>query len=73
MGWMQLLAYHAGSVDQRLLLRNEYLVTAIHILRQQNTGRVQLTEAEHKTLVWGNILKLRGVRPSSKLNTYTER
>jgi hypothetical protein len=27
MEWKQLLAYIAGSVDQELLLRNEYLVT----------------------------------------------
>jgi len=26
MAWKQLLAYIAGSVDQELLLRNEYLV-----------------------------------------------
>jgi putative transposase len=42
MGWKQLLAYITGSVDQELLLRNEYLVTENRILRAQITGRVQL-------------------------------
>src|ERR671922_383592 len=48
MDWM--LAYITGSVDQELLLRNEYLVAENHILRQQIRGRVHLTDAERKTL-----------------------
>jgi putative transposase len=44
------LAYITGSVDQQLLLRNEYLVTENRILRQQITGRLQLTDGERKTL-----------------------
>jgi len=32
MDWKQLLAYITGSVDQELLLRNEYLVTENRIL-----------------------------------------
>ena len=39
-----------GSVDQELLLRNEYVVTENRILRQQITGRVRLSDGEHKTL-----------------------
>jgi hypothetical protein len=35
MEWKQLLVYVTGSVDQELLLRNEYLVTEKHLLRQQ--------------------------------------
>ena len=35
MDWKQLLAYITGTVDQELLLRNEYLVTENRILRQQ--------------------------------------
>jgi hypothetical protein len=35
MDWKQLLAYITGSVDQELLLRNEYLVTENRLLRQQ--------------------------------------
>src|SRR5919109_1387090 len=50
MDWKPLLAYITGSVDQELLLRNEYLVAENRILRQQITGRVQLTDAERKTL-----------------------
>jgi putative transposase len=40
MDWKQLLAYMTGSVDQELLLRNEYLVTENRLLRHQITGRV---------------------------------
>jgi putative transposase len=50
MDWKPLLVYITGSVDQELLLRNEYLVAENRILRQQITGRVQLTDAERKTL-----------------------
>src|SRR5262249_29288079 len=34
MGWKKLLSYITGSVDQELLLRNEYLVTENRMLRQ---------------------------------------
>jgi len=37
------LAYITGTVDQELLLRNEYLVTENRILRNQITSRVRLT------------------------------
>jgi putative transposase len=50
MDWKQLLAYITGSVDEELLLRNEYLVTENRILRQQFTGRVQLSDAERRRL-----------------------
>ena len=50
MDWKQLLAYITGSVDQELLLRNEYLVTENRILRSQITGRVRLTNGERTTL-----------------------
>jgi len=50
MDWKHLLAYITGTVDQELLLRNEYLVTENRILRHQLTGRVQLTDGERKTL-----------------------
>src|SRR5262249_19269716 len=50
MDWKQLLAYITGSVDQELLLRNEYLVTENRILRSQITGRVRLTDGERKRL-----------------------
>jgi hypothetical protein len=50
MDWKQLLAYITGSVDQELLLRNEYLVTENRILRHQITGRVRLTDTKRRTL-----------------------
>ena len=50
MDWKMLLACVTGSVDEELLLRNEYLVTENRILRKQIAGRVQLTDAERQTL-----------------------
>jgi hypothetical protein len=50
MDWKTLLAYITGSVDQALLLRNEYLVTENRILRNQIPGRVRLTDGERTTL-----------------------
>ena len=37
MEWVRILAYITGTVDQELLLRNEYLVTENRILRAQIT------------------------------------
>jgi transposase InsO family protein len=50
MDWKTLLAYISGSVDEELLLRNEYLVAENRILPHQLTGRVQLTDVERATL-----------------------
>src|SRR6266516_4495895 len=50
MDWKHLLASISGTVDQELLVRNEYLVTENRILRNQITGRVQLSDGERKTL-----------------------
>src|SRR5438105_1747966 len=50
MDWKQLLASITGTVDQELLLRNEYLVTENRILRSQITGRVRLTDGERTAL-----------------------
>ncbi len=50
MDWKTLLAYITGTVDQELLLRNEYLVTENRILRQQIKGRVHLSDGERTTL-----------------------
>jgi transposase len=50
MEWKTLLAYITGTVDQELLLRNEYLVAENRILRRQITGRVQLNDGERRTL-----------------------
>jgi transposase InsO family protein len=50
MDWKSLLAYITGTVDQELLLRNEYLVTENRILRNQLKGRIRLSDGERKTL-----------------------
>ena len=50
MNWKQLLASMTGSVDQELLLRNEYLLTENRSLRKQIQGRVRLSDGERKTL-----------------------
>src|SRR5881296_3445597 len=48
--WKHLLAYITGTVDQELLLRNEYLVTENRILRNQLKGRIRLSDGERKAL-----------------------
>jgi putative transposase len=50
MDWKTLLAYITATVDQQLLLRNEYLVTENRILRNQIKGRVHLSDGEHTSL-----------------------
>jgi len=50
MDWKMLLAYITGSVDQELLLRNEYLVTENRILRNQLKERIRLSDGERKAL-----------------------
>jgi transposase InsO family protein len=50
MDWKILLTYITGSVEQELLLRNEYLVTENRILRHQIQGRVRLHDGERQTL-----------------------
>lgn len=50
MNWTRMLAYITGSVDQELLLRNEYLVTENRILRRHVQGRLRLAEAERISL-----------------------
>ena len=46
----RLLAYITGTVDQELLLRNEYLATENRILRAQLKGRLLLSDAERASL-----------------------
>src|SRR5213082_726748 len=48
--WARLLAYVSGTVDQELLLRNEYLTAENRILRGQIKGRLLLSEGEKATL-----------------------
>src|SRR6266566_1430261 len=48
--WARLLAYVTGTVDQELLLRNEYLAAENRILRGQIKDRLLLSEGEKATL-----------------------
>src|ERR1700692_982343 len=48
--WVRLLAYVTGSVNQELLLQNEYLATENRILRAKLPSRLRLTDAERATL-----------------------
>ena len=50
MTWVRMLAYITGTVDQGLLLRNEYLAAENRILRAQIKGRLLLCDAEKATL-----------------------
>jgi hypothetical protein len=50
MDWKTLLAYITGTVDQELLLRNEYLVTENRLLRSHIKGHIRLSDGERKTL-----------------------
>jgi len=50
MDWTRILAYITGSVDQELLLRNEYLAAENRILRAQLNGCLRLPDAERATL-----------------------
>ena len=47
---MRVLAYITGTVDQELLLRNEYLAAENRILKAQLKTRLLLTDAERATL-----------------------
>jgi hypothetical protein len=49
-GGARILAYISGTVDQELLLRNEYLAAENQILRAQLKGRPKLSDAERATL-----------------------
>jgi hypothetical protein len=48
--WAPLLAYVTGSVDQELLLRNEYLAAENRILKAKIKGRLLLSQEEKATL-----------------------
>jgi len=50
MNWQRVLAYVTGSVDQELLLRNEYLATENHLLRKQIKGWIRLSDPERISL-----------------------
>src|SRR5260370_35874771 len=48
--WARRVAYVTGTVNQELLLRNEYLGAENRILRGQIKGRLLLSEGEKATL-----------------------
>jgi len=50
MDWARILAYITGTVDQELILRNEYLVAENRILKAQLKTPLRLTDAERVTL-----------------------
>jgi putative transposase len=50
MDWTRILAYITGTVDQELLLRNEYLAAENRILKAQLKTPLRLTDAERMTL-----------------------
>ena len=50
MEWARILAYITGTVDQELLLRNEYLAGENRILKAQLKTPLRLTDAERITL-----------------------
>src|SRR4029453_3913372 len=50
MDWKSLLVSITRSVDQELRVRNEYLAAENRILRNQITGRVQLSDGDRQAL-----------------------
>src|SRR5712691_3117312 len=48
--WVRLLAYVTGSVNQNLLLQNEYLAAENRILRANLPSRLRLSDPERATL-----------------------
>ena len=61
--WMRILAYITGTVDQELLLRNEYLAAENRILRAKIKGRLLLSGSEKTTL--GEIAYGQNIHPQS--------
>jgi len=50
MDWARILAYITGTVDQELLIRNEYLVAENRILKAQPKTPLRFTDVERMTL-----------------------
>jgi len=62
-----MLAYVTGSVDEKLLRRNEYLVAENRILQAQIPGRLKLTDDERRTLANTSRRFLAARKPSKTL------
>jgi hypothetical protein len=60
--WLQLLAYVTGSINQELLLRNEYLLAENHILKSQIKGRLPLSDGEKATFFAAHFAIARATR-----------
>src|ERR1700730_13790782 len=63
--WARMLAYNTGTVDQELLLMNEYLAAENRILRAQIKGRLRLSDAERAT--WAQIAERLGRKALEEL------
>lgn len=70
MDWQTLLTYITGSVEQGLLLRNEYLVSENRILHHQIQGRVRLNDGARQTLAEIGQRKLAMGRRRSRMFSY---
>ena len=68
MNWARMLAYITGTVDQELLLRNEYLAAENRILKAQIKGRLLLSEADKATLA--EIAHLWSAKTSASRNLH---
>jgi hypothetical protein len=55
MEWARILAYITGTVDQELLLRNEYLAAENRILKTQLQGRLRLSQNLVTEALWSNV------------------
>ena len=62
MDWARMLAYITGTVDQELLLRNEYLAAENRIFKAQVRGRLLLSDTDKATLA--EIAHRLGRKPS---------
>ena len=69
MDWPRLLAYITGTVDQELILRNEYLAAENRILKGQIKTRLQLSDGERTTLAEIAHRSLEEVAVSAKPDT----
>jgi hypothetical protein len=59
MNWARILAYVTGTVDQELLLRNEYLAAENRILKAKLMGRVRFSDAERARFDTSSTVRLR--------------
>ena len=66
----RILAYATGSVDQEILLRNEYLAAENRILRAQIKGRLHLSDTDRRTLA--EIAKRLGRKALEELSTIVQ-